>query len=47
MVKDAVMVGHSHGGGQGTHYLGCKHGTSRFKNAVLVGVVPPIMAKDE
>ena len=43
-VKDAIMVGHSHGGGEVTHYLG-KHGTSRFKKAVLVGAVPPLMVK--
>ncbi|KAJ5106724.1 hypothetical protein N7456_003399 [Penicillium angulare] len=43
-VKDAVMVGHSHGGGEVTHYLG-KHGTGRFKKAVLVGAVPPLMLK--
>uniref|UniRef100_A0A060SYR9 ARAD1A19206p n=1 Tax=Blastobotrys adeninivorans TaxID=409370 RepID=A0A060SYR9_BLAAD len=43
-VKDAVMVGHSHGGGEVTHYLG-KHGTGRVKKAVLVGAVPPLMLK--
>jgi pimeloyl-ACP methyl ester carboxylesterase len=43
-VKDAMMVGHSHGGGEVTHYLG-KHGTGRFKKAVLVGAVPPLMMK--
>ncbi|RAO73356.1 uncharacterized protein BHQ10_009368 [Talaromyces amestolkiae] len=43
-VKDAVMIGHSHGGGEVTHYLG-KHGTGRFKKAVLVGGVPPLMLK--
>lgn len=43
-VKDAVIVGHSHGGGEVTHYLG-KHGTGRFKKAVLVGAVPPLLLK--
>ncbi|KAL4875723.1 Alpha/Beta hydrolase protein [Aspergillus karnatakaensis] len=43
-VKNAMMVGHSHGGGEVTHYLG-KHGTSRVKKAVLVGAVPPLMLK--
>lgn len=43
-VKDAVMVGHSHGGGEVTRYLG-KHGTGRFKKAVLIGAVPPLMLK--
>ena len=38
------MVGHSHGGGEVTHFLG-KHGTSRVKKAVLVGAVPPLMLK--
>ncbi|KAE8344356.1 hypothetical protein BDV24DRAFT_160499 [Aspergillus arachidicola] len=43
-IKDAMMVGHSHGGGEVTHFLG-KHGTSRVKKAVLVGAVPPLMLK--
>ncbi|KAL3458992.1 Alpha/Beta hydrolase protein [Aspergillus heterothallicus] len=43
-VKNAVMVGHSHGGGEVTRYLG-KHGTGRVKKAVLVGAVPPLMLK--
>lgn len=43
-VKNAVMVGHSHGGGEVTRFLG-KHGTNRFKKAVLVGSVPPLMLK--
>ncbi|KAL6853045.1 hypothetical protein ACO1O0_007596 [Amphichorda felina] len=43
-VKNAMMVGHSHGGGEVTHYLG-KHGTSRVTKAVLVGAVPPLMLK--
>lgn len=44
-IKDAMMVGHSHGGGEVTHFLG-KHGTSRVKKAVLVGAVPPLMVKN-
>lgn len=43
-VQDAVMVGHSHGGGEVTRYLG-KHGTKRAKKAVLVGAIPPLMLK--
>lgn len=43
-VQDAIMVGHSQGGGEITHYLG-KHGTGRFKKAVLIGAVPPLMVK--
>ncbi|KAJ6111227.1 hypothetical protein N7486_003462 [Penicillium sp. IBT 16267x] len=43
-VKDAVIVGHSHGGGEVARYLG-KRGTSRFKKAVIIGGVPPLMLK--
>ncbi|ODM21940.1 hypothetical protein SI65_02784 [Aspergillus cristatus] len=43
-VQDAMMVGHSHGGGEVTRFLG-KHGTSRVKKAVLVCAVPPLMLK--
>ena len=43
-VQDAIMVGHAHGGGEVTRYLG-KHGTRRSKKAVLVGAVPPLMVK--
>jgi non-heme chloroperoxidase len=35
-LKDAVMVGHSTGGGELTRYVG-RHGTSRVAKAVLVG----------
>ena len=43
-VKDAVMVGHSTGGGEVARYIG-RHGTSRVRKAVLMGAVPPIMLK--
>src|SRR5216110_77249 len=43
-LKDAVMVGHSTGGGEVAHYLG-RHGTKRVAKAVLIGAVPPIMVK--
>ena len=43
-IKNAMMVGHSHGGGEVTRFLG-KHGTSRVKKAVLIGAVPPLMVK--
>nr|WP_245585173.1 alpha/beta hydrolase [Solimonas flava] len=43
-IKNAVMVGHSTGGGEVAHYIG-RHGTKRVAKAVLVGAVPPIMAK--
>src|SRR6201999_223258 len=41
-VKDAMLVGHSTGGGEVAHYIG-RHGTGRVAKAVLVGAVPPIM----
>ncbi|WP_432986647.1 alpha/beta fold hydrolase [Dactylosporangium sp. CA-233914] len=43
-LTDAVVVGHSTGGGEVTRYLG-RHGTSRVSKAVLVGAVPPLMLK--
>ncbi|KAL4864696.1 hypothetical protein BDV12DRAFT_8748 [Aspergillus spectabilis] len=45
-IKDAVMVGHSHGGGEVTRFLG-KFGTGSVKKAVLVGAVPPLMVKTD
>lgn len=43
-LRDAVMVGHSTGGGEVARYLG-RHGTARVAKAVLIGAVPPIMLK--
>src|ERR1700753_249014 len=45
-VKNAVMIGHSTGGGEVARYLG-RHGTSRVKKAALLGAVPPLMLKTE
>jgi non-heme chloroperoxidase len=45
-LKDAVMIGHSTGGGEVAHYLG-RHGQSRVQKAVLIGAVPPIMLKSD
>ena len=45
-LQDAVMVGHSTGGGEVTRYIG-RHGTSRVAKAVLVSAVPPLMLKTE
>ena len=45
-LKDAVMVGHSTGGGEVTRYIG-RHGTSRVAKAVLVDAVPPLVLKTE
>src|SRR4051794_31432019 len=43
-LHDAVLVGHSTGGGEVTRYIG-RHGTSRLAMAVLVDAVPPLMLK--
>jgi non-heme chloroperoxidase len=43
-VENAVMVGHSTGGGEVTRYLG-RHGSRRVAKAVLVSAIPPLMLK--
>jgi non-heme chloroperoxidase len=45
-LTNAVMIGHSTGGGEVAHYLG-RHGTKRVAKAVLIGAVPPVMVKKE
>jgi len=45
-LKDAVLVGHSTGGGEVARYIG-RHGTARVAKAALVGAVPPLMLKTE
>jgi non-heme chloroperoxidase len=45
-IKDAMLVGHSTGGGEVARYIG-RHGSARVKKAVLVGAVPPQMVKSE
>ncbi|GLS88465.1 non-heme chloroperoxidase [Cypionkella aquatica] len=45
-LKDAILIGHSTGGGEITHYVG-RHGTARVAKMVLVGAVPPLMLKTE
>jgi pimeloyl-ACP methyl ester carboxylesterase len=45
-LKDAIMVGHSTGGGEVAPYLG-RHGTSRVAKAVLLGAVPPLLKTDK
>lgn len=45
-IEDAVLVGHSTGGGEVAHYLG-QYGSKRVSKAVLIGAVPPIMLKTE
>lgn len=41
---DAILVGHSTGGGEVARYIG-RHGSSRVAKAVLMGSVTPIMMK--
>jgi non-heme chloroperoxidase len=45
-IRDAVLIGHSTGGGEVARYIG-RHGTGRIAKAVLVGAVPPLMLKTE
>jgi non-heme chloroperoxidase len=41
-LKDAVLVGHSTGGGEVARYLG-RHGSKRVSKAVLISAVTPFM----
>jgi non-heme chloroperoxidase len=43
-LTDAVLVGHSAGGGEVARYIG-RYGTKRVAKAVLVGAVPPVLLK--
>ena len=43
-LKDAVLVGHSTGGGEVTRYIG-RHGTKRVSKLVLISAIPPLMLK--
>jgi len=43
-LKDAVLVGHSTGGGEVARYIG-RYGSKRVSKAVLIGAVPPLMVK--
>jgi non-heme chloroperoxidase len=43
-LKDAILVGHSTGGGEVARYIG-RHGTKRVAKVVLIAAVPPIMLK--
>src|ERR1700686_1049258 len=45
-LKDAIMVGHSTGGGEVARYLG-RHGTERVSKAALISAVPPLMLKTD
>lgn len=43
-LRDAVLVGHSTGGGEVARYIG-RNGTKRVAKAVLIGAIPPLMLK--
>jgi non-heme chloroperoxidase len=43
-LKDAILVGHSTGGGEVVRYI-ARHGTKRVAKVVLIAAVPPIMLK--
>lgn len=43
-IRDAVLVGHSTGGGEVVRYL-ARHGQERVSKAVLIGAIPPLMVK--
>jgi non-heme chloroperoxidase len=45
-LKDAIMVGHSTGGGEVARYLG-RYGAKRVSKAVLISSVPPLMLQTE
>lgn len=45
-LHDAVMIGHSTGGGEVARYIG-RHGTRRVAKAVLMGAVTPLMLKTD
>jgi non-heme chloroperoxidase len=43
-LKDAIMVGHSTGGGEVARYLG-RHGSKRVVKAALISAITPLMLK--
>ncbi len=45
-IENAILVGHSTGGGEISHYVG-RHGSGRVAKMVLVGAVPPLMLRTE
>lgn len=45
-LHDAVLVGHSMGTGEVTHYLGTK-GSARVKKGVLISAIPPFLLKTD
>ncbi|MDT0341364.1 alpha/beta fold hydrolase [Streptomyces litchfieldiae] len=45
-LRDAVLVGHSMGGGELARYIG-RHGTERVGKAVLLSAITPLMLKSD
>jgi non-heme chloroperoxidase len=45
-LREAIHVGHSTGGGEATRYV-ARHGKERVAKLVLIGAVPPLMAKSD
>jgi non-heme chloroperoxidase len=45
-LRNAILVGHSTGGGEVARYIG-RHGTARVAKAVLLGAIPPLMLKTD
>jgi non-heme chloroperoxidase len=45
-LHNAIMVGHSTGGGEVARYLG-RHGSKRVAKAALISAIPPLMLKTE
>lgn len=43
-LRNTIHIGHSTGGGEATRYV-ARHGKGRVAKLVLIGAVPPIMAK--
>jgi non-heme chloroperoxidase len=43
-LKDAILVGHSTGGGEVARYLG-RHGTKRVAKAALISAITPLMLR--
>jgi non-heme chloroperoxidase len=43
-LQDAVLIGHSMGTGEITHYIG-RYGSGRVNRAVLVSAIPPFLLK--
>jgi non-heme chloroperoxidase len=43
-LNDAILVGHSTGGGEVARYI-ARHGTKRVAKAVLIGAIPPLRLK--